>query len=238
MSKSCVSVILKLQNDNERRRHAAADKPSPWNYSLARNGRFSNPFTLSPRSPVLRFFSSIQLQQTPLHVAASCGNRDAVAVLLELNADPKAEDRKGRNPGQSWLKQVSKRARADIARALEAAVDRRKRAAAAAEAAERYGDDDFDGLDDDDTDDARSFSSCSDSPGSVSLSRSGSSSRRSGLEKQSSVSSSVCSDATPVHRPSMLNLLPSGWGLSRRGSGGGRHLGEMSFGADVRGSGI
>ncbi|CAN0075670.1 unnamed protein product, partial [Laminaria digitata] len=35
---------------------------------------------------------------TPLHVASSCGNRGAVAVLLDLNADPEATDRKGRTP--------------------------------------------------------------------------------------------------------------------------------------------
>ncbi|CAB1097677.1 unnamed protein product [Ectocarpus sp. CCAP 1310/34] len=65
-----------------------------------------------------------ELQQTPLHVAASCGNRGAVSVLLELNADPEATDRKGRVAGQSFLRQVTRRARADIRASLAAAVER------------------------------------------------------------------------------------------------------------------
>ncbi|CAN0142736.1 unnamed protein product, partial [Ectocarpus sp. 12 AP-2014] len=64
------------------------------------------------------------LQQTPLHVAASCGNRGAVFVLLDLNADPEATDRKGRVAGQSFLRQVTRRARADIRASLAAAVER------------------------------------------------------------------------------------------------------------------
>ncbi|CAN0302416.1 unnamed protein product, partial [Ectocarpus sp. 12 AP-2014] len=65
-----------------------------------------------------------ELQQTPLHVAASCGNRGAVFVLLDLNADPEATDRKGRVAGQSFLRQVTRRARADIRASLAAAVER------------------------------------------------------------------------------------------------------------------
>lgn len=46
-------------------------------------------------------------------------------VLLNLGADPEAEDRKGRCPGQSWLRQVSHRARADIRSYLDGAIAQR-----------------------------------------------------------------------------------------------------------------
>lgn len=67
-------------------------------------------------------------------MASSCGNRGAVSILLELNADPEAADRKGRVAGQSFLRQVSKRARADIREMLAAAVERRHSNASCGEA--------------------------------------------------------------------------------------------------------
>lgn len=82
------------------------------------------------------FFGVPQLEQTPLHVASSCGNRAAVSVLLDLNADPEATDRKGRVAGLSFLRQVSKRARADIRSMLTAAIAGRKEPEAACSAFE------------------------------------------------------------------------------------------------------
>ncbi|CAM9247899.1 unnamed protein product [Scytosiphon promiscuus] len=142
-----------------------------------------------------------ELQQTPLHVAASCGNRAAVSVLLDLNADPEATDRKGRVAGQSFLRQVTRRARADIRASLADAVER-LHAPPAPQAEEEYGEeDDFDG----------------DGPPLA----------RMGMKRASSTAS--CESAEPVRRPSMLSLLQMGWGGGAgEGRGGG---GETSFAA-------
>lgn len=129
-------------------------------------------------------------------------------MLLELNADPEAKDRKGRCPGQSWLRQVSQRARADIRSYLEGAIA--KRNAAANSSPEDS---------DDEEDDDEGFGL-----GEAVLPKRG-----------ASVSSrSVCSseEAAPVARPSVLNLLPSTWGLGKKGAGAPMG-GEASFGAPI-----
>lgn len=173
---------------------------------------------------LIHYAGKNQLEQTPLHVAASCGNRDAVAVLLELNADPEAKDRKGHCPGHSWLRQVSKRARADILSALEAAIDRRNAQAAAAAAA------------DDEVNPCPS-SSLSPDNSPKSWPDSGGDARVNVPLEEQSRASSVCLEAAPVLRPSVLNLLPAGWGLggSRKCGEGGVARGEASFGIDTIG---
>ncbi|CAM9785723.1 unnamed protein product [Ectocarpus fasciculatus] len=137
-----------------------------------------------------------ELQQTPLHVAASCGNRGAVSVLLALNADPEATDRKGRVAGQSFLRQVTRRARADIRASLAAAVERIHAPPAAAAG---------DGAEEDDLD--ADGSGLPPMPG--------------GMKRATSTAS--CESAEPVRRPSMLSLLQIGvWG----GGGGGDSSGK------------
>lgn len=175
------------------------------------NAYYNNPFTPTRLPPCSRLF---QLQQTPLHVAASCGNRAAVAVLLDLDADPDAEDRKGRVAGQSFLRQVTRRARADIRASLAAAVEKRLAAAAAAAAAsaQQHGERFRDEFDDE----------------------SGRLPPRMGMKRATSTAS--CESAEPVRRPSMMSLLQiGGWGGG--GGGGdassGKNAGETSFGPAV-----
>lgn len=202
-------------------------------------------------SPSPRPLRNLQLEQTPLHVASSCGNRGAVAVLLDLNADPEATDRKGRTPGQSFLRQVSKRARADIRASLEAAVQRRIEAAEAAAAAASFGDGSvappaffMSAL-------ASSLSGSSNSSSTSSgagatawsvlsaMSASGDNSSLAAAAAAAAASTKVVmrragstnsyEEAAPVKRPSMLSLLPA-WGGNGRGAGGvSEKGGETSF---------
>lgn len=165
-----------------------------------------------------------QLQQTPLHVAASCGNRAAVSVLLDLNADPEATDRKGRVAGQSFLRQVTRRAKADIRASLAAAVERlnappsplpessggagaagQEGAAAAAADGGDFADETTGG-----------------GGGGGGLPP------RIGMKRATSTAS--CESAEPVRRPSMLSLM--GWG---GGGGGGGGAGENSGNSSSRG---
>lgn len=142
-------------------------------------------------------------------MAASCGNRDAVSVLLSLNADPEAKDKKGRIPGQSWLRQVSQRARADIGKYLKEAIERRN------------------AVDDDASSCLSDSSSCTFYDEDVTPSGKA---HPTFLKQESS--SSVCSEAVPLARPSMANLLPS-WGLgTSRKNLGAVSAGEASFGTD------
>lgn len=129
-------------------------------------------------------------------------------VLLDLNADPEIKDRKGRCPGQSWLRQVSQRARADIRSYLEAATARRNAPACSSPNTSDVEDDDDD----------EGFGDLE-----PTLSR-GPASRS---------SRSVCSseDVGPAARPSMLNLLPSAWGLGKKGAS--RECGETTFGPPI-----
>eukprot|EP00903_Cladosiphon_okamuranus_P010480 g9915.t2 len=145
-----------------------------------------------------------ELQQTPLHVAASCGNRGAVAVLLDLNADPEAEDRKGRVAGQSFLRQVTRRARADIRASLAAAVEKRHAAAQAASQNDDLFADEFEN-----------------ESGRLPP-------RMGGMKRATSTAS--CESAEPVRRPSVMNLLQlGGWG-GGGDSAGKNAAGETSFG--------
>lgn len=145
-------------------------------------------------------------------MAASCGNRGAVAVLLDLNADPEAEDRKRRVAGQSFLRQVTRRARADIRAYLAAAVEKRLAAAQAAAAAAAASQDD-DGNGDEFED------------GSGRLPP-----RMGGMKRATSTAS--CESAEPVRRPSMMSLLQlGGWGAGGGGDASGKNAtGETSFG--------
>lgn len=135
-------------------------------------------------------------------MAASCGNRGAVSVLLELNADPEATDRKGRVAGQSFLRQVTRRARADIRASLAAAVERIHAPPAAADGGSEDDDLDVDG------------GGLPPMPG--------------GMKRATSTAS--CESAEPVRRPSMLSLLQiGGWGGGGGGDASGRGGGETSF---------
>lgn len=173
-----------------------------------------------------------QLEQTPLHVAASCGNRDAVSVLLELDADPEAEDRKGRCPGQTWLRQVSQRARADIRKSLEAAVARHAAGPAPSDSDSDDGDDECDSTCESSS--SLGFGMEESQHGqhgggaTVQPSHRGTSSTVS--TKNLSFSSE---DVAPVTRHSVLNLLPSTWGLGKKVGGEGDRQGGMLFGTPV-----
>lgn len=150
-------------------------------------------------------------------MAASCGNRGAVSVLLDLNADPEATDRKGRVAGQSFLRQVTRRAKADIRASLAAAVERIN-APPSPLLPESDGGDGGDFADE-----------------TVGGGGGGGLPPRTGMKRATSTAS--CESAEPVRRPSMLSLM--GWGggkeefagnnSSKAAAATGR--GEASFGA-------
>lgn len=123
-----------------------------------------------------------------------------MAVLLELNADPEAKDRKGREAGQSFLRQVSKRARADIRASLAAAVVRRNTPDLAQEEEEEEG----------------RVESVAAAVKAV-MKRAGSSCEEAAPVRRPSL-------------PSMMNLLPAWGGLGGSNWGGGDKAGETSFG--------